>query len=855
MHVFKTNLTVKNCLFKITFFFCFVSFSDILTAQIKPTVAEERQKGLQLRKELEKKSLLKDVKFRNIGPSIMSGRVVDIEANPQDPTEFYVAYASGGLWYTKNNGQSFTPLFDHEDVITIGDIAVKWYGQRIIWLGSGEVNSSRSSYAGNGMYKSLDSGKTWQHLGLAETHHIGKVMLHPTDPNTVWVAALGHLYSANKERGVFKTTDGGNTWKQTLFVDENTGAVEMDINPNNPMELYAAVWYRTRRAWKFEESGATSGIYKSVDGGNTWNLISGPGSGFAEGKKLGRIGLAVFPQNPSILYAIIDNNEPRPDTSKKMPADTTWQLKNFQTMSRERFLALDEKKLDSFIRKQHFPAKYTAAVVKEMVKTGKIQPAALWDYFDRDDDGFSNSTIRGCEVYRSNDGGKTWKKTHENPISIFNTYGYYFAKIYTSHTNADKVFILGFYAMVSKDGGKSFKNIDKGNVHPDHHALWVNPKKDTHIINGNDGGTNISYDDGDHWFKANTPAVGQFYAVTVDNASPYNVYGGLQDNGSWWGPSTNKESVDWVEGGKYAFELLNGGDGMQAQVDIRDNTTVYSGSQFGFYQRVDRTKGRNAPRVTVMPSHELGEKPLRFNWQTPILLSKHNQDILYYGSNRFHRSMNKGENMMNLSGDLTGGRKQGNVPFGTLVTISESSLKFGLLYTGSDDGMIHVSKDGGYTWTAIHSKLPKTVQGLYVSRIVASKYRESRVYATLNGYRNDHFNAYVFVSDDFGTTWRQICTDLPAEPVNVIREDPKAENLLYIGTDNGLYVSVNGGAECMAWNAGLPRVPVHDIAIQERENEIVLGTHGRSIYIALLNEAQKLALDKTYLEKKKETIK
>ncbi len=850
MYNLKTTAAIKNCLCKSIFILSFLVISVSVSAQIKPSSAEERQKGIAVRKELEQKSLLKDVKFRNIGPSIMSGRVVDIEANPQDPTEFYVAYASGGLWYTKNNGQSFVPIFDNEDVITIGDIAVKWYGSRTIWVGSGEVNSSRSSYAGNGVYKSLDSGKTWQYLGLPESHHIGKIQLHPTDPNTAWVAALGHLYSPNKERGVFKTTDGGKTWKQTLFVDENTGAVEMDINPNNPMELYAAVWYKTRRAWKFEESGASTGIYKSTDGGNNWTLITGAGSGFAEGKKLGRIGLTVFPQNPNIVYAIIDNNEPRPDTAKKTTVtDTSFKLSDFKTMTKEQLLAADDKKLESFLRKQRFPAKYTAGVVKEMITADKIQPIALWDYFDAGDDGFSNNTIKGCEVYRSDDAGKTWKRTHDKGISTFNTYGYYFAKIYTSHTNPDKVFILGFNAMMSIDGGKNFKNIDKGNVHPDHHALWVNPKKDSHIINGNDGGTNISYDDGENWFKANTPAVGQFYAIALDNVKPYNVYGGLQDNGTWFGPSNNKESTNWHDDGDYAFKGLNGGDGMQVQVDTRDNTTVYTGFQFGVYSRADRSKP-GVGRVNVRPAHELGEKPLRFNWQTPILLSKHNQDVFYYGSNRLYRSFNKGENAVAMGGDLTGGRKDGNVPFGTLTTLSESPLRFGLIYTGSDDGMIHVTKDGGYSWTAVHSKLPKNVQGLYVSRVIASKFKEGRVYATLNGYRNDHFNAYVFVSEDYGTTWKQICIDLPAEPVNVIKEDPKSESVLYIGTDNGLYVSIDGGISSMAWNAALPRVPVHDIAIQERENEIVLGTHGRSIYIASLTEVQRLATDKVYYEKK-----
>ncbi|MFZ9719184.1 MAG: hypothetical protein ACO3BD_07490, partial [Chitinophagaceae bacterium] len=461
------------------------------------------------------------------------------------------------------------------------------------------------------------------------------------------------------------------------------------------------------------------------------------------------------------------------------------------------------------------------------------------DYFDTGNDGFSNTGIRGCEVYRSNDGGKNWFKTHEKPISIFNTYGYYFAKIYTSHTNPDKVYILGFTAELSVDGGKQFKTIDKGNVHADHHALWVNPKRDSHIINGNDGGVNISYDNGENWFKANTPAVGQFYAIAVDNATPYNVYGGLQDNGTWYGPSNYVEKIDWIDNGKYGYEMLNGGDGMQVQVDTRDNTTVYTGSQFGVYSRMDRTKSRT--RVSVRPQHELGEKPLRYNWQTPILLSRHNQDIFYLGTNRFHRSMNKGEKMENLSEDLTGGRKEGNVPFGTITTISESPMKFGIIYLGSDDGMLHISKDGGYNFTAIHTKLPKQVQGLYISRVIASRFKESRVYVTLNGYRNDHFNAYVFVSEDFGNTWRQIMTDLPMEPVNVIREDPKQENLLYVGTDCGLYVSMNGGNSSMAWMTGLPRVAVHDIAIQERENEIILGTHGRSIYIAKLNEVQNRA--------------
>jgi hypothetical protein len=470
------------------------------------------------------------------------------------------------------------------------------------------------------------------------------------------------------------------------------------------------------------------------------------------------------------------------------------------------------------------------------------------------DDGFQNTGIAGCEVYVSQDGGAHWKKANEKPISIFNTYGYYFAKIYTSHTNPDKVFILGFTAQVSTNGGKSFTTIDKENVHADHHALWVNPKKDSHLINGNDGGVNLTYDDGKNWFKANTPSVGQYYYVTTDDARPYNVYGGLQDNGSWWGPSTHRESIGWTDDGQYAYRMINGGDGMQAQVDKRDNTTVYSGSQFGFYARYNREK-RGGGKM-IRPQHELGEKPLRFNWQTPILLSRHQPDIFYYASNRLYRSMNKGDTLIAMSADLTGGGIKGNVPYGTLTTIDESPIRFGLLYTGSDDGRIYRSTDGGYTWNAIHQQVAATpkkkgtftpaagldTKNLWVSRVVASQHAENRVYVTLNGYRHDHFNPYVYVSEDGGNTWKDISGNLPLEPVNVVREDPVNPSILYVGTDGGVYVSKDGGKTYKAWHSGLPlSVPIHDIAIQQRENEIVLGTHGRSLYVGKLNKIQQTA--------------
>ncbi len=841
--------------------YIFTNLQICLFAQVAPTSAEERMKAIAQRKELGKKSLLNEIPFRNIGPVTMSGRVVDIEANPEDPTEFYVAYASGGLWYTKNNGLSFTPIFDSEDILTIGDIAVNW-SKKIIWIGTGEVNSSRSSYSGIGIYKSINNGKSWDYLGLPESHHIGKILLHPTDENTVWIAALGHLFSPNKERGVYKTTDGGKTWKQTLYIDENTGAVEMDINPKNPDELYAAAWYRTRSAWNFEEGGKTSGIYKSTDGGNNWKLVTMDGSGFPTGDGIGRIGLAVYPKNPQIVYAILDNQNNKPDTAKK---DTSiYRLEDLKDLTKEKFAQLENKKLDSFLLRNRMFPKYNAQMLKDWVAADKYKPTVLHDYLNVNT-GFEADPI-GCEIFRSDNGGQSWKKVNEKEVGIFFTYGYYFAKIYVSPYNENKVYALGFSSQVSTDGGKTWKSMDKNNVHGDHHALWINPKKDSHLINGNDGGCFITYDDGEVWFKANTPAVGQFYAITTDNAKPYNVYGGLQDNGVWYVPSqTGRNFFGGTGLGLTSGNEVNigGGDGMQVQIDTRDNATVYYGSQFGSYARSNRITREGTKRIS--PRHQLGEFPFRFNWQSPILLSPHNQDIVYFGSNHFHRSMNKADTMITMTGDLSNGKKEGNVPYGTLTTISESPSRFGLIYTGTDDGNIHLTKDGGYSWEQLNQTMPVPsksskkqiinyklqTHGLWVSRVLASQHKEARVYITLNGYRFDNFSPYVYVSEDYGASWKQLGKDLPNEPVNVIREDPKDDSILYVGTDGGLYVSFDAGNNFMMWNNGLPKsVPVQDIAIQSRENEIVLGTHGRSIYIAKLDDVQMLKKDPEWMKKK-----
>jgi photosystem II stability/assembly factor-like uncharacterized protein len=805
-------------------------------AQIKATSAQERLKSIDQRKQLLSRSTLNETGFRNIGPSIMSGRVVDIEVNPQDPTEFYVAYASGGLWQTKNNGQSFVSIFDSVDVLTIGDIAVNWQN-RHIWVGTGEVNSSRSTYAGLGVYRSSNNGKSWEYLGLPESHHIGKIQLSAKDPNTAWVAVLGHLYSESKERGIYKTTDAGKTWNQTLASDANTGAIDVDIDPSNEQVLYAAMWYRTRTASNFEESGKTSGIFKSTDGGDHWTLMSTPTSGFPSGDGVGRIGLAVYPKNPSIVYAIVDNNFHQPDAAMQKAADTTrYVLRDFKTLTVDQFLALDDKKLNAFLKspRNGIPTKYNAENIKQDVKSGKLAPNCIWDYLYDANTALFETPIYGAQVYRSDNAGLSWVKTHVKPIELYSTYGYYFGKVFVSPSNPDKIAITGVSVLLSTDGGKTFSSIGKENVHADHHFVWMNGARDSHMIIGNDGGCNITYDNGAHWFKANTPAVGQFYNIAIDMAKPYNVYGGLQDNGTWFGSSATKENYDSYDGGHNPYTMIGGGDGMQVQVDWRDNKTVYSGSQFGAYSRQNLV---TKERKSVRPTRDLGEPAVRYNWQSPILLSRHNQDVFYFGSNKFHRSMSKGDSLVTLSTDLTTNPVQGDVPFGTTTTISESPIRFGLIYVGTDDGNVQVSKDGGNSFTIISQKFPK---GLYVSRVIASKFNVARVYVTLNGYRNDHFNAYVYQSDDYGTTWKQIMKDLPSEPVNVIKEDAVSDQVLYVGTDGGLYVSLDGGNSSMAWTKGLPAsVPVHDLEIHPRDHEIVLGTHGRSLYVGKLDALRK----------------
>ena len=501
-------------------------------------------------------------------------------------------------------------------------------------------------------------------------------------------------------------------------------------------------------------------------------------------------------------------------------------------MKMEDFMELSDLVINEFLDKGNYPQKNSAKQLKADLKSGKLQVRDIYDFVGGANDELISAPVKGAEIYRSDDGGKSWKKTHEDYIDLVYTYGYYFGQIYVTPTDANRIVTFGVPILLSEDGGKSWKNIEKENVHSDHHALWINPNNPGHMINGNDGGVNVTYDSGKHWSHLNSEPLGQFYAIAVDMENPYNVYGGLQDNGVWTGTSKPREDAPLP-----AWKSIMGGDGMQVQVDWRDNSTVYTGFQFGNYFRLDKNKsGFGSMKRLAMP-REIGDPKLRFNWQAPIHLSRHNQDIVYFGSNKFHRSLDKGETFENLSDDLTKGGKEGDVPFGTLTTIDESPKRFGLLYAGTDDGLAWVSKDAGYTWTKISDALP---QNLWVSRVAASAHDESTVYISLNGYRDDNFLPYLFASTDYGQTWKAIGTDLPAEPINVVKEDPVNANILYVGTDHGVYVSMDKGTSFMRMSGGLPAVAVHDLLVHPRDKELVAGTHGRSIYVADVSLLQQL---------------
>lgn len=709
--------------------------------------------------------IISNLKFREIGPATMGGRINDIEAVASDPRIIYAATAAGGIFKSVNGGTSWTPIFEKEAVSSIGDIAISPSDPSILWAGTGESNNRQSSSWGGGIYRSLDAGKTWQMMGLAETHHIARVVIHPTDSNIVYVAATGKLWSSNPERGVYKTTDGGKNWQLVLKVNDDTGATDIAIDPESPGILYAAMFQRRRTVFGFNGSGEGSALYKTNDGGANWKKITNGMPYNTENAptpqpegllETGRIAVEIYKKDSNIVYALIEH--------------------------------------------------------------------------------------ANGGVYRSNDKGETWNRISDmtnNPRPM------YFSQIRIDPNNDQRIWVAGVTMQYSEDGGKTFSGSFSRSPHADTHGIWINPKNSDHIIQGNDGGINITYDRGKSWDYSNTIPLGQFYEIGADMSMPYKICGGLQDNNTWCGPSMsfNPRGItndDWF--------TIGGGDGFYAQPDPNDPNIVYAESQDGNLLRRNVKTGESKG---IRPREEEGEAKYRFQWNSPIVISAFNSNTIYYPGNFVFKSTDRGNNWVKISPDLTTNIIRNNLPimgkipdkntrsrhdgvqqYPTISTLAESPLNQNVLWAGTDDGNLQVTRDG-QTWKNVIEKIAGVPKGTYVSRVIASKHNEGTAYVTFDGHRNGDFKVYVFTTNDFGETWTSIAANLPQNNgiANVIREHPRNANLLFVGTEYGMYASFNKGISWMQIKLNLPTVPVDDILIHPRENDLILGTHGRSIWI------------------------
>ncbi|HYE87694.1 MAG TPA: hypothetical protein VEA16_15130, partial [Vicinamibacterales bacterium] len=690
------------------------------------------------------------LQFRNIGPAVMSGRVDDLAVLESNPAVFYVGTASGGLWKTVNNGTTWTTLFDDlDDVVSIGDIAINPNNAETVWVGSGENNNRQSGSWGNGVYKSIDGGRTWKNMGLASSKHIARIIVDPVDHDVVYVAALGSLWGAGGDRGIYKTTDGGLTWTRIHFVNDDTGATELVMDPSDNKVLYAATYQRRRATWGFNGGGLGSAMWKSSDAGRTWTKLTQG----VPGGPLGRIGMDVYRSNPNILYARIEHEK----------------------------------------------------------ESG---------------------------TYRSDDAGKSWRKMSDtNPRPM------YFSQIRIDPNNDLRIYVLGVQIHISDDGGKTW--IENGALHSDHHAMWINPKNSNHIIDGNDGGVGISWDKGATWEAIYNMDLGQFYHVTYDMETPYNVCGGLQDNYTWCGPSavrsrTGIANDQWFQ--------IHGGDGFEAQIDPKNSRIIYAESQDGNISRIDKVSNE---RKTIRPLPARGEAPYRWNWNTPILMSPHDPATIYVGANFVFKSTDRGHSWTKISPDLTTqtdrdglrlmgmtgkettiARNDGVQSYGNIVQLVESPKTAGVLYAGTDDGQVHMTRDGGKTWTNITTRFPGVPKNAYVSRLSASAHDVNVVYATFDNHRADDYGTYVYASVDGGNNFRSIGEGIPkGHTITAMAEDPTNPSVLYSGSEFGLFVSPDRGGSWTRIKSNLPTVPIHEIVIHPRDNDMIVATHGRSIWI------------------------
>ena len=767
----RSTITIFILLFGITFFFTINSFA---TKKKQPVNAEQRLKLYEQHVAMKETSLFKNLPWQFVGPTNISGRMTDVDVVAPKGENYiiYVAGASGGVWKTVNEGTTWEPVFEHAPSTSIGDVTLAPSDPNIIWIGTGEANIFRSSMAGTGVYKSKDAGKTWEYMGLANTHTIPRIVIHPENPENVYVAASGHEWTNNPERGIYKTTDGGKTWKKILYIDEKTGAIDLVMDSIDPNTLYAATWQRIRKKWndpRNESNYSGSGIYKTTDGGESWEPIN---DGLPEAKYRGRIGIDLCQSKPNVIYAFIDNYEP--------------------------FKEPEEDETDSYGRPR-----------------GPI--------------------LKGATVYRSDDGGEKWKQvsdTTDYMIRLSATYGWVFGQMRVDPNDENRIYVMGLALNKSDDGGKTFRRLT--GMHADHHGLWIDPDNSDYLVNVNDGGVAISYDGGENWrtFYNNLPLV-QFFNVMYDMDNPFYMYGSIQDHGSRRGVvdlSRGRDRIPAVE-----WENAPGGEGSSHAIDPINPNIVYSA---GFYGSITRTDLKTAESKRIVPEAEQGEPRLRGQWLTPFIISDHNPGIIYHGMNFLFRSLYQGETWEKISPDLTYNDpdKMGDISYQTIFTISESPLKFGLIYVGTDDGRAHVTQDYGLSWVEISRGLPKR----WISRVVASAYDEGTVYMSQNGKRDDDFAAYLWKSTDYGKTWEDISANIPCGPINVIREDPKNKNVLYVGTDIGTYISINNGKTWDVLSKDFPSTFVHDMVIHPREDILVAATHGRGVYAMDVRYIQQL---------------
>jgi len=725
------------------------------------------------------KSMFKHLPWQFIGPTNISGRMTDLAVvSPKGKNyTIYITGASGGVWKTENEGTTWEPIFQNAASTAFGDIALAPSNPDIIWIGTGEANIFRSSQAGIGVYKSTDAGKTWQHKGLTGTYTIPRIIIHPTNPDIVYVAASGHEWTDNPERGIYKTTDGGNTWEKIFYINEKTGIIDLLMDPTDPNTLYASSWQRIRKKYndpRNEPGYSGSGIYKSTDAGKTWKPIN---QGLLEPQYRGRIGIDLCLTKPNIMYAFIDNYE--------------------------------------IARKP----------TKEEMEDAYGRPRA--------------GIIKGATVFRSDDKGETWKQ-----VSIHNsfteqlagTYGWVFGQIRVDPNNENKLFVMGVPLTMSEDGGKTFREV--GDMHADHHGLWIDPANSNYIVNVNDGGFAISYDGGKNWrsLNQNFPLV-QFFNIAYDMGEPFHLFGSVQDHGSYRGVVDLSKGRDNIPAVKW--EEAPGGEGSSHAIDPTDSNIIYSA---GFYGNITRFDWRTQEDLLIVPKPPKGELPYRGQWLAPFILSSHNPRILYLGLNYLFRSLNRGDSWERISPDLTlnDPKTMGDIQYHTIFTISESPLKFGLIYAGTDDGRLHVTQDSGKTWTEITKGL---APNRWMSRVIASAYEEGTVYLSQNGKRDDDFTPYLWKSTDYGKTWKSIVNNIPLGPINVIREDPKNKNILYVGTDGGVYISLNGGAEWQVLSKNFPTTYVHDLVIHPRESILAAATHGRGVWVMDVRFLQQMTPD------------